>query len=500
VTAQSAVQGALLEGALAFAIFIVLLLVGKWFKRRRSVRFGFGYVMFSLCLAVYLPMRFFDLEFPGREMAMRHIGALLIFFGTFVLVALLRRFVWEAAFEQKRGVPTPKFLSELMALLLFGVAAMLIITVSYGQSVSWLLGASGITAIVLGLALQDTLGNIIAGISIEVGKPYRVGDWLIVEEKRAEVIEVNWRSTRLRDNDGVYYDIPNKKMVGSTITNLTYPDRVHGIRLRVHFEYAAPPNTVKDCLQHAAQAAEGVLSQPPPRIFLRDFGDSGVVYEVRFWIEDESRYNPICDAVRTNIWYEAQRAELRIPFPIRIVRLEKERRDERGALDAARTSVRRQPFLQLLPAEQLDRLLSEARLLRFGRGERIIEQGDAGQSMFIVVRGQADVFLDVNGEQRYVTTLSDGDYCGEMSLLTGEPRTATVKARTDCEVWEVGKETLADVLAENRALLEQLSELLAKRKMEVEGIVAALGETERKETADRYKEGFLQRLYGFFEL
>jgi hypothetical protein len=354
---------------------------------------------------------------------------------------------------------------------------------------------------VLGLALQDLLGNIIAGIALELGKPFTPGDWLVVDGKHAEVIEVNWRSTRLRDNDDIYLDIPNKHIVGTTITNLTHPNRQHGIRLHVGFEYSAPPNFVKDALRRATASAEYVLPTPPPKVFLKNFADSSIEYEIRFWMEDESKYNDILDAIRTNIWYEAQRSGLRIPFPIRTVQIERARPDARDKLELARTSMRRQPFLQLLSPSQLDRLLGDSRLLRYGRNERIIEQGAEGRSMFILMHGEAEVLVTINGQEKSVAMLRDGDYCGEMSLLTGEPRSASVVAKTDCEMWEIGKEMLATILSENQPLVEKLSEILATRKLEMEGIVAhAMATDDVKAKQQEYKAGFLKRLYGFFEL
>jgi len=414
---------------------------------------------------------------------------------------LMRRFYWEVWFEQHYHARAPKFLSQVVALVTVIAALLVMLKVVYHLPIEGAVLGSTVVVGIIGFAMQDLLGNIIAGVGIEIGKPYRVGDWLIVDGKRAEVMEVNWRSTRLRDNDCVSYDVPNRHMVGTTVVNLTFPDRLHGIRLRVHFAYDAPPNTVKDALQHAAISADGVLSTPKPSVFLVEYGESAIFYEIRFWIEDESRYNPICDAVRTNIWYEAQRAGLRVPFPIRTVHIERPKADKRTALEVAHTSIRRQPFLQLLSKVQLDQLLADARLLRFGRGERIIEEGKEGRSMFILVHGSADVFVRVNEELRHVATLKDGDYCGEMSLLTGEPRSATVKALTDCEMWEIGKDTLADILAENKTLVERLSEILAKRKMEMDGIIElSLAEDEKAATVNRYKRTFLERLYSFFEL
>lgn len=491
----------LVEAAFVPLVFIAMLVIGRWLKRHQGVRLGPVYVLFSLGLAVWTPLTIFPIDFRHRDSVMTHLSAALLLLGALVVIALIRRFFWELWFERQQGAKAPKFLSQVVGLVIFVTTLLFALSGIYGVSVQGAVLGSTVVVGIIGFAMQDLLGNIIAGIGIEIGKPFRIGDWLIVDNKRVEVMETNWRSTRCRDNDGVYYDIPNRHIVGTTITNLTYPDRVHGIRIQVHFEYGVPPNHVKDCLQHAASTAQGVLPNPPPKVFLRDFAESGIIYEIRFWIDDESRYNPICDAVRTHVWYEAQRHQLRIPFPIRIVRLEREKRDQRTALEIARTSLRRQPFLQLLTPDQLGRLLADARLIRFGRGEHILEQGEEGRSMFILVHGQAEVYVRVGDTEKHVATLRDGDYCGEMSLLTGETRTATVEARTDCEMWEIGKDTLGDILAENQGLLEKLSDLLAKRKMEVDGIIeASMSDHEKTETAQRYKEGFLRRLYGFFEL
>jgi small-conductance mechanosensitive channel/CRP-like cAMP-binding protein len=494
-------NGALAEIGVALLLLAILLLAGRWLKRRQGVQLGFTYLLLALCLAAYVPVKWLMFEMTNRASIVRHLEAAIVILGTFVGLEVLRRFYWELWFERHYHTRAPKFLSQVVALVTVVAALLFTLKVVYFLPIGGAVLGSTVVVGIIGFAMQDLLGNIIAGVGIEIGKPYRVGDWLIVDSKRAEVMEVNWRSTRLRDNDGVSYDVPNRHMVGTTVVNLTFPDRLHGIRVRIHFDYNAPPTSVKDALQHAALTAEGVLSTPKPAVFLVDYGEHAIIYEIRFWIEDESRYNPICDAVRTNAWYEAQRAGLKIPFPIRTVRIERPKTDNRTALEIAHTSIRRQPFLQLLSKEHLDQLLADARLLRFGRGERIIEEGKEGRSMFILVHGTADVFVRVNDEQRHVATLKDGDYCGEMSLLTGEPRSATVKALTDCEMWELSKDTLADILAENKALVERLSEILAKRKMEVDGIIeASLAEDEKDATVNRYKRTFLERLYDFFEL
>jgi small-conductance mechanosensitive channel len=500
-TLPEAVRSIWFEAAAVPLTFILLLAIGRILKRRYQVRLGAIYKLFCAVFAFYLPCALSPAPFPWKSALTRHLGAIALLLGVICLLALIRRFFWEGWFERVQKTRAPKFLSQIIGLLLFIVAMLVVIGGIYGQSIKGAVFGSTIVLGIIGFAMQDLLGNIIAGVALELGKPFRVGDWLVVDTHRAEVIEVNWRSTRLRTNDDVYLDIPNKSIVGSTITNLTFPTRQHAARLIVGFDYGVPPNLIKDVIASAAADAKGVLTAPAPKVILKDFGDSAVLYEIKFWLEDESNFNDIVDGIRTNVWYAAQRANIRIPFPIRTLQIERHGAKPPSALAAIQQSAKKHPFLQLLNEEQLDTLLANARLLRFGRRERVIEQGAGGQSMFVLLQGEADVFVTANGKQTHVATLRSGDYCGEMSLLTGEPRSATVVARTDCEMWEIDKNTMGELLQENETLVQQLGEILAERRMVTEGIVAST--TDRNEVRikqQEYTHGFLQKLSAFFDL
>lgn len=480
--------------------------LGRWLHRRQGVQLGFLYQLFCIALALWIPVvaqRELVPESVERlqlDVWLPHLTTAVVLLATFFFIALVKRSFWELWYERRHKTKAPKFLSQLAGLIIFITAALLAVAFNYGVSIPGLVTGSTVLAAILGFALQDLLGNIIAGIALEIGKPFRPGDWLILDHQRLEVIEVNWRSTRLRNNDDVYLDLPNKTIAGATITNLTYLTRQHASRIRVGFERNVPPNFIKDCLVRAAANARGVLKAPPPRVYLNDFGESSIIYEIKFWLQEEANYNDIADAIRTNIWYEAQRNRIRIPFPVRTLQMERNQ-PRQSLLDVARASTRKQPFLQLLDGTQIERLLKNARLLRFGRGEKIIEQGAEGNSMFVFLEGEADVLVQANGHDTRVGTLRTGDYCGEMSLLTGAPRSATVIARRDCELWEVEKSVLAEILQENQTLVKQLSERLAERRMENEGILASVDSSPTTQTKQKeYTENFLKKLYSFFEL
>ena len=213
-------------------------------------------------------------------------------------------------------------------------------------------------------------------------------------------------------------------------------------------------------------------------------------------------YNNVCDAIRTNIWYKFKRQRITIPFPIRTLEVNRKRaikpHEEHNQTKAI---LEGEPLFACLASDQLDHLIRGSRTVRFGRGEKLIEQGAEGASMFVLLHGAAAVSVSQNGSMIRVGSLHMGDCFGEMSLLTGEKRTATVRAEQDCEVIEISKPAMAAVLRDAPDVVTQLSELLATRKMETEGLLKDAGQTMAEEKKAReYRATFLRRLRSVFEL
>jgi len=498
--------------AAAPILYFTTLAFGRWLKRKHGVPLGPMFQILCVALALYVPLRVLHaVQHPDgivddsmkvwHDVGIRHFNAILIVLAVIFAVQLLRRFYWQRWFASHHGTEAPKLLQEVFAFASCSIALALVLKMIYGLRVDTFIAGSGIAAVVIGFAMQETLANIVSGIALQIGKPFRVGDWLIVESHRAEVIELNWRSTRLRTNDDVYLDIPNKTFVSHTITNLSYPTRTHSNRIRVGFEYGTPPNVARDVLFHATNNAPGVLDSPPTKVFLREFGDSALIYEIKYSLEDERRFNDVEDAIRTNIWYEARRAGLTIPFPLRTVEIRRPAPDSRTALASHREMILSQDLLAPLDESQKNRLLERAKILRFGRGEKVIRQGSEGCSMFVVIHGELDVVIHANDRDTTVATLHPGEAFGEMCLLTGEMRSSTVCAKTDCDLWEIDRASLQPIIQENKALAEKLSELLARRRMENEGMLAAqtpphVVEQQRKD----YALGFRRKIGSLFEI
>lgn len=492
-------QRAFATVAVFLVTFFVTLSLGRLLKRRAGVRFGISFQLFALALAFYAGCWVYGVDLRWRN----HAGVALTLLSTGVIIALIDRYLWDLYFEHRRQTVIPKLLREVVALIIFLIALLLVLSIAYhaeGQ-LKLLLSGSGLAAIALAFAAQNMLGGMVAGMSLQISKPYKVGDWLKVQEHFAEVMEINWRSTRLRTNDAIYLDIPNNEIVRQTIINLHYPQELHAMRIRIGVDYNSPPNKVKDALLQATLHADGVQEEPAPKIYLVDFGDSAIIYEIKFWMLSHREYNTICDAIRTNTWYEFRRQKINIPFPIRTLELSRKRAQQPlEEHNKARAILEAEPLFGCLADEQLDSLIRGSRTIHFGRGERVIEEGAEGSSMFVLLEGKADVTVAKNASTVHVGTLRAGDCFGEMSLLTGERRTATVRAEQDCEVLEIAKPTMATLLRESPQCVTQLSELLARRKLETEGIVKDLPHSNGEAQVLEYRANFLRRLRGFFEL
>ena len=481
---------------LAIAFYALLLVCGRVLKRRFELPLNWVYQAFCILAALYIPTIFSFIPVPGEK----HIGAALAIAAAFVLVGLVRHFLFDRILRKGAGAQVPKFLGEFVSITIIVVVVVIVMKVIYGKNIPGLLAGAGIVGIVLGLALQDTLGNIFSGFAIYFGGQFKAGDWLLVEGQHAQIVEINWRSTRLRTTDDICLDIPNSGITKQTVINYNYPTNIHGIRMDIGLEYDAPPTVVKKVLVEAALDCPLVLRKPVPDVYLTEFGNFSVTYQLRFWLDDHFNYNPANSQIRTNLWYALRRNNIKIPYPIHEeIRMEKPEPhvEDRNLI---RGSIRKAVFAPALSPAQLEEIVGNAKIVRFGQGESLIRQDAEAGPMYVIVSGRAEVWLESGGQRTSVAALGPDACIGETSVLTGEKRTATIIALEDCLAVEVDKDTLAPIISASPELLESLSELLAQRRMKNEGLVAEAAGSGSHATKSSYKAGFLGKIRLFFEV
>jgi small-conductance mechanosensitive channel/CRP-like cAMP-binding protein len=326
-------------------------------------------------------------------------------------------------------------------------------------------------AVVIGLALQDTLGNALAGLALQADQPYAVGDWIRVGDHEGRVTQISWRSTVLRTRESTLVALPNSSIADGPIVNFSEPAPPTRIFIEVGLGYHVPPNQVKAVISEALANVPLAMRTPAPDVLVVDFGASAIQYRARCFVQDMERASLAQDQMRTAIWYALQRHGLEIPFPIQI----EYQPDALTSLSFPEQAdlpvlIERSTLLGGLPAEARARLATAARPRLYGAGEVIVRQGSVGHTSFLIARGQVRVSLDAEAQE--VARLDAGDVFGEMSWLTGDPRAATVTALCDTLVFELDDATLRQLATASPAVLETLASAVSRRRMQLQAIAA----------------------------
>jgi CRP-like cAMP-binding protein len=328
------------------------------------------------------------------------------------------------------------------------------------------LTTSAVGAVVIGFALQDTLGNMFSGLAIQVEKPFRVGHWITVGPYEGIVSEITWRATKLRNKAGNLVILPNSFISKEAITNYSEPSAPTRLEVDVGVSYDVPPNQVKAALAEALGNAPLALTTPAPDLLVADFGASAVIYRVRFWINDFARDTAARDQVRSAIYYSLRRHGYEIPFPMQI-EIPRQDVSERASdrIERLGEMLKAIDLFAPLTGEERAELAARADERLFGQGETIVRQGDAGHSMFVISRGRVRV---VEASGRELAVFAEGGYFGEMSMLTGQPRSASVEAIDECQVVVLTAASLREVALVNPDVVMRISTVVATRQADLD--------------------------------
>ncbi len=451
--------GHLLIGAaaLAAALLISALTVNRFVrsKLKLSIVLLGGYVLLNL--ALYLAQPAFSPETVGELNSVEQLA----------LAAAVINLVVITLINPLRSDRVPDhFPTILQDAIVIGLLVFVATFVFHDK----LLTTSAVGAVVVGFALQDTLGNAFAGLAIQSEKPFRVGHWVRVGEFEGRVAEVTWRATKLRTKTGNFVVLPNNVIAKEAITNYSQPAAPTRLQVEVGASYLSPPSEVKAAILEATAQAPKVLAAPAPDVVLLSFDASAITYRTRFWIDDYEADEVARDQVRTAIYYSFGRHGIDIPWPIQ-VEYRREWPDVQSAEAAQRQRLElfgRVDLFASLSDAQREMLASGTLLHRFGDGETIVRQGTPGQSMYVVASGTVVVLVEPSRAE--VARIEKGGYFGEMSLLTGEPRTATVVARGDVVVLEIDAEDFRRLAAESPHAVEQIGVAAVTRRAELDHV------------------------------
>ncbi len=392
--------------------------------------------------------------------------------GILVFTRLVDFALFDVGYRLRRNTAAPELLRQIVSLLVFGLLFGVLCKVVLSFSLPALLTTSAIITAVLGLALQETLGNLFSGIALAIERTVQVGDMVRTGETIGLVEQLSWRAIKVRTMEGNSLLIPNSVASRDRLEVFRRGSVPMARLLHVGLEYDAAPARARAALEAAVRDLPGVAAVPPPVCYLHAFRDFAVEYELRYWLDDYARFLDIDARVRERVWYRLEREGLVIAYPV--IRQHQYRYETPAAPDpAARilTAIDHNAFFSPLSSDERRRLAGGARLRRFAEGEIVVREGDTTSSMFLIAEGRAAV--SVHGAaagggvaSRGVAVLAPGSAFGEISLLTGEPRLASVRAMTEATLVEIDKATLAPILESNPSLVEKIGAIVLARRRE----------------------------------
>lgn len=455
----------------------------------------FAFVLYAIAGAAKAGHIFFGGEFSTQPVA-EGLRQVFVLFATLGSVALLKWLIADAPLSLLHRHTVTPLLRTIVSLVLYSAGAMFLLNRLLGINLVPLLTTSAVLTGIVALSLQDTIKNLFTGIWINMERIVAKGDWVRVSDKEGQVMEVTWRTTRLltRENDYIY--LPNRLLADGVLENYTFPTPLHVIEVEIGASYNDPPDQVRAELADIALSTPSVLPDPAPEVWITGYGDSSIKYRLRAWVDDFRKVYSVRSEIYSKIWYAFRRSGIEVPYPsMNIIRKTGGRVHER---DLIRRSLKSIDFLQALTDGELDRVEASARIEVFGKGEAIVTEGEAGSTCYFLRSGRAEVYSKgQNGRESLVTTLGPGGFFGEMSLLTGEPRSATIRAAEESVCIVIDSDVFHSIFREDPELSERLSELLSRRAGELKEARERFAEPPR---AVELRESILSRIKQFFKV
>jgi small-conductance mechanosensitive channel/CRP-like cAMP-binding protein len=429
--------------------------------------------------------------------------------GGIALVNLASLVVFDVACTLAH-VHTPRILRDLVvACAYIGVGFALL--AHNGISVTGLITTSAVLTAVIGFSLQDTLGNIMGGLALQMERTINVGDWVRVDQQVGRVKEIRWRHTALETRNWDTLVIPNSILMKGQVLVLgrrTGQPVMHRQWVYFNVDFRIAPtdviNAVNDALQ--AEPIPGVAEEPRPHSILFDFKESYCQYAVRYWLTDLAADDPTDSLIRTRIYFALKRHGIPLSIPAQSVFVTEDsavHKDQHLQKEVAHR-------LAVLAGVELFHTLNEderhvlAERLHpapFAKGEAMTRQGAEAHSLYIMTKGLAEVAISVaDAPRKVIATLHAGDFFGEMSLLTGDKRSATVVALEDVECYRLDKDAFHDILQKRPEIAEHISHVLARRRMEHEAAREGLDAEARRLHMQHTQGDIFARISAFFGL
>jgi len=402
-----------------------------------------------------------------------------------------------------------RIVRDLLVALAYIIVGITLLSKS-GVDLAGVVATSAVITAVIGFSLQDTLGNIMGGLALQMERTISVGDWIRIDQQEGMVKEIRWRQTSIETRNWDTIVIPNSFLMKTQVMLLgrrTGQPRQHRQWVYFNVDFRTAPIDVIQVVETAlrAEPIPNVAGEPLAHCLVIDFKDSYATYAARYWLTDLALTDPTDSIVRTRLYSALRRADIPLSIPAQSVFVteDTEKRRERKRHREIETRVEALRYVELfnsLTDAEREELALHLKNAPFVRGEAMTRQGAEAHWLYLIIEGEAEVYIAIEGRSEKVATLRGGDYFGEMGLMTGEPRTATIIAHSNVRCYRLDKEGFQSILHRRPEIAEHISHTLARRRVELDAIREELTEEAMRQRMQNTQSVFLDRIREFFRL
>lgn len=492
---------------LAMVLCIAVLLFH--FRREERASIVNTVAFFLVCLfGQFISGVLYALEF-ARAAAVSH--EVFVIGAGVAVIRLWGQLVFRIILPSVRLTP-PRITEDIFVIIAY--VAWFMVRLRYaGLDLGSILATSAMITAVVAFAMQDTLGNILGGLALQLDNSIEIGDWIKVDDISGKVVDIRWRSTLVETRNWETVVFPNSQLMKNKFMVLgRRTDQPVQWRRWVWFNVGldVAPTRVVNVVEESILQTDimNVAKNPAPSCILMDMDNKGYArYALRYWLTDLAPDDPTDAMLRWHIMTALQRSGIKLALEEKSIHItkENEKYDEvvhqREVLLRVKTLRRVELFSQLTDAE-LKSLAERLRYSPFAKGNIIARQGDEKSHwLYIIINGDADVFVDLpNGKRRTVRTLGRGNFFGEMGLLTGAPRSASVIAKTDVECYRIDKDVVEELLQARPSIAEDVSHILVTRRAELDVAMQNLDATGAHKDLSQQHSEILATIKRFFSL
>ncbi|MEM7081844.1 MAG: mechanosensitive ion channel family protein [Pseudomonadota bacterium] len=401
---------------------------------------------------------------PGGDVLRKTVGMGLWMASALLISRSLLALLLHPFSRARTGQDAPAILVNCIYAVVFIAGGFMSVHFVLEKPVGALMATSGLVTLIIGLAIRDMIADFFSGLAINFERPYSIGDWIELEPGLVgKVSELNWRSTRLVTLSQRTVIVPNNNFAARQFVNYSLPRRSYRESLDITLNYTADPDRITNILQSAISATSGLVEGGDHNVRIKNFSERGVEYQIRFWIDDLASRVGLRHKLAANVLRYLSQAGVSIPYQQQEILITRDRRARQERRIDAKRLLSRIDWLEPLKDHELEQLAQVAQPHDFDKGTIIFNEGEDGDSLYLVVEGIANVRTGTNGSSKMVGKIEPGQALGEMSVLTGAPRRASVTADTHVHALSIHRDDLEPILRARPEIAQELGNLMAVR-------------------------------------